>query len=1048
MKKKLIVGLLAIPLIIFSAIIGVVYFKQDAIVQHLISTANKDLNGKIKIQGSHIALFQNFPYISIDLEGLSVFENSTDSLTPILQIDDAYIGFNIFEIITGNYDIKTLKIEGGFTHLIQELDGSFNITNAFTGAAADTTTNTSEEGLKIHLKKVQLVNIDLQKFNRSTNTTYDVFINNTTAAFEANDDGSFIDFKSTFTFNVIQNGDTNFIKNKHFNLNTQISFIDSSQVLTIAPSKLYLEQAEFGVSGTIDFKNDVYCDLAFAGSKPNFDLFIALAPNELVPTLKKYKNQGKVYFDAKIKGKSINGNTPKIDVNFGCSEAYFTNTLNSKKLDELQFKGHFTNGEQRNLSTMQFQLQDFSAKPETGVFIGDLKVTNFAAPDIDLKLISQFELDFLANFLNLQTLQDLKGKVKLTMNFRDIIDLENPEKSIEKLNESYFTELDIKNLSFKSPDYHLPIKSIDVSAIMDGAAATINHLRIKAGRSDIELQGTVSDLPAIIHHTSKEVTTNIKVKANFIDLFELTNNTTDSANAINEQIKNLHMDLSLISSAKALTESPNLPVGEFLIKNLTAQMQHYPHTLKDFNADVLIGASDFNVIDFKGVIDVSDFHFSGKLENYDLWFSEKPKGDTKIEFDFDSDLLQLKDVFAYKGELFVPEDYRHESFSNLRIHGYADLHFNDSLYAADVHIDKLQAKMQIHPMLFRDFGGRLHLEGNNLNIKDARGKVGNSDFLLNMNYYLGADSVLKNTKNYLSITANKLDFDQLTNFNSSPAQTEVQNHDSAFNIYTLPFPNMKFDFNIDELTYHRYKINNFHAQLRTQANHYLYIDTLSLLTAGGSIQLNGYFNGSNPNLIYLKPNMAFQNIDIDKLLFKFENFGQDYIVNEQLHGLVSGTLTGNIHMHTDMVPSIDDSEVHLDFTVVNGSLENYDPLNYASDYFQDKNLNKVRFDTLSNHIDVVNGKTTIPNMYINSSLGYLQFSGEQDINGDFEYYFKIPFSLVKQATMSKLFAKKSNANDSVPDAIVRKDTSKKSRYLNIKMIGDSTDYKVSLGKQK
>ena len=152
------------------------------------------------------------------------------------------------------------------------------------------------------------------------------------------------------------------------------------------------------------------------------------------------------------------------------------------------------------------------------------------------------------------------------------------------------------------------------------------------------------------------------------------------------------MKLKFNSSAKAFTESPHLPLGEFVIEDLYAELSNYPHTLHDFHADVFIDDQNFRIIDFSGMIDKSDFHFSGKLENYDLWFEEQPKGDTKITFDLTSKLLQLQDLFSYGGENYVPEDYRHEEFQNFKAHGRAELHFDTILYSSDIHLDLLAAK--------------------------------------------------------------------------------------------------------------------------------------------------------------------------------------------------------------------------------------------------------------------------------------------------------------------------------------------------------------------
>jgi hypothetical protein len=1046
--KKLLLFVVVIPIVLFTVFTTMLYVKQDTIVKELVQTLNEDFVGEVEIRDSHISPFANFPYISIDLEDVKIFQNKDKSKAPILDIKDIYLGFDLWTLISGKFDVKSLKLKDGRIEIIQDINGEFNISKAL-----ESTKEIEDAGEEFHidLKRIELKNIDITKLNEENKILLDVFITKAQSKFKTSDEHTMVSLDSKFELTVLKDGDTTFVKHKHFDVDTRLDYVNATQKLKITPSEIYLEGALFKMQGDIDFDDDMNLDLVFEGQKPNFDLFIAFAPEELAPALKKYENKGKVYFDCSIKGKSTNGHNPKIDANFGCSDAYFSNTINKKKLDELQFKGHFTNGEKRNPSTMEFSMTDFSARPEAGTFSGNLTVKNFESPEIDLKLISQFELDFLANFLNLTDLKDLKGSVKLTMNFRDIIDLEHPERSIEKLNESYYTELKVDNLSFSSPDYHLPLKDLDISAVMDGHQARIDYFNLKVGKSDISINGTVSDLPAIMHHTSTEVLTNLNISSKYLDLYELTNSGKDSTKPFDEQIENFSMKLAFKSSAKALTESPNLPVGEFFIEDLYAKMKHYPHTLHDFHADVIIDERDFRIIDFTGMIDKSDFHFSGKLRNYDLWFNEDPKGDTKIEFAVDSKLLQLEDIFTYGGENFVPEDYRHEEMKQLKVHGFADLHFSKGLKSADVYLDQFKATMKVHPMRFEKFSGRIHVEDEHLTIEKLTGKIGKSSFLANMTYYYGADKKIKKRDNKLYLSSSYLDFDELFNYNPPPANatSTPADHEAVFNIYDVPFPDMSFYFDIKHLRYHRYILDDFYSKFRTTEKHYIYIDTMSLLASGGSFDVKGYFNGSNRNKIYFSPNMKLKNVDLDKLMFKFENFGQDHLVSEQLHGKLTGRLYGKLHMHADMVPIIDDSEIHLDVEVTKGRLENYGPMQYLSDYFKDKNLNKILFDTLANHIDIANGVTNIPKMTINSSLGFIELSGKQDMDFNFEYYLRVPLKMVSQAGMSKLFGKKADEIDTEKeDEIITKDASKNVRYVNIKMKGNTEDYKITLAKDK
>jgi len=1042
---KIILIFILTPTLLFSALVALLYFKQDSVVQEIVNALNEDFKGHFKINGSHISPFKNFPYISIDLKELKIFEDETKQVKHILDIHDVYVGFNISDIITGNMEINSIVLDNGSINLVQYPDGSFNISDAL---AIKKKIEDPAKEFHFNLKSIDLSNIDINKLNEANGMSFDLFINEAQSNFKTAGDDVQVFLDAKFIFTYINNGDTTFIQDKHLDVHTEIDYIAEKEILKIVPSEIALEGSVFKMEGDVDFADNMNLNINFKGEKPNFDLLIAFAPEELAPTLKRYKNRGKVFFEGTLQGPSINGHTPYIDAIFGCSEAFVENIDNNKKLNNLQFTGHFSNGLKRDITTMEFSLSDFSANPDAGVFRGNLDVTNFLEPDINLKLVSDFKLEFLAKFFNLDYLQNLSGDVELTMNFHDIIDLAHPEKSIEKLKESYFTELKVTDLSFKSPDFHLPLKDLDLYAIIDGHKAKIDYFNVVIGNSDLHISGTIDDLPAIIHHTNKDVLTHLEIESNFLDLLELTSPTMDTITGVNESLTNMSLGLSFLCSARDITESPYLPIGEFFIDDFHAQLKRYPHNFHDFHADLIIKEENLKLIDFSGMIDKSDFHFDGGLTHYDKWFIEEPKGDATLEFNLTSSMLQLADIFAYGGENFVPEDYRHEEFDDLKIHGFADLHFNQQLFSTDVRFDLLETKMKLHHLRFKDFGGRIHLEGDELLVEDFRGNLGKSDILINAQLSLAEDNLAKDQDNHIIFKASKLDFDELVIYKETDSlfASSPEEHENGFNIYELPFPNLKLDLDIKDLNYNRYKITNIEGTIRIKPNHYIYLDTLSLDAAGGNIQMSGYFNGSNPKLIYFSPEMKLTKVNLDEMLVKFENFGQDYLVSDNLHGNLSGNIWGKIHLHKDMVPIIDDSEIHLDFKVLSGQLENFGPIEYLAEYFADKNVAKIIFDTLQNHIDIKNGVLNIPNMKINTSLGFVEISGVQNSDFSYKYYLRVPWKMVTKAGASKLFGKKKEqpANLGEEYQITNEQEGKKVRYVNIQITGDIEDYQIKL----
>ncbi|WP_169312051.1 AsmA-like C-terminal region-containing protein [Fluviicola taffensis] len=1043
--------LIITPILLFSLVVAVVYWKQDALVQELLTTLNKDFKGEIKITDSHVSPFANFPHISIDLENLRIYEDKNDRKKPIIKIQDVYVGFDLWTIISGKTEMKSIKAKDGKIILTQHLDGSLNLLNAL---SSNKKAEEIEEELHLDLKSIVLDKIDIQKYNEANKVLIDLDIEKATSKFKMIDEVIDAKLNSKFQLSITQRGKPTFIQHKHLQFDTEILFDQVSNLLSINPTEIQLENSFFGIEGKIDIAHEMDLDLKLHGDKPNFNLFIALAPNELIKVFEQYENRGKLFFNASIKGKTLNGQMPAIRADFGCKDAFFSNELTHKKVDGIRFKGYFTTGEKRTMETMEFGISDFSARPETGKFTGLIKVSNFNAPNVDMKLISDFKLDFLAKFINSQELTGLKGNVQLTMKFKDIIDLNHPEKSIEKLNEAYESKLVVKNLSFNSNKLPYKIHNIDVMAHMDGHLAKIDHFNMRAGRSDVSISGHISDLPAIIHHSNIPVTTKLNVVAKRLDIGELSKTDASSKPAADEEVTNLHAQFKFITSAKAITESPTLPIGEFYIDDLYAKLKHYPHVLHDFHADVIIREDNFKVVDFTGQIDQSDFHFNGGITNYNLWFEDKLNGNTTLDFQLNSNKLKLEDLLVYKGENFIPTDYRHEELDQLKFHGNVALHFNHGLQSTDLQLDHFAAKMKVHPLRIDRLDGRFHLENEHLIVQQMDAKIGNSDVHLDLNYYLGKNQELKKRDNLIHVTSNRLDIDQLVNYSEqAPKTTEATSaspktdHDNVFSIYDVPFPEMEFSLTVNDLKYHKYHITKLNTQFHTKSNHYVSFSKCDLHAAGGEIGMTGYFTATDKKHIYLRPHLKIKNIQLDQLLLKFDNFGQDHVVAENLHGNLSGTLSGKIHMHADMTPKLDDSEIDLSIEVLKGRLENYAPMKSLADYFQDKNLAKIHFDSLQNNLKMKNGELTVPKMGINTSLGYLELSGKQDAKMNMEYFVSVPLKMVTDAGFKKLFKKKrEEVSEDQEDAIQYR--TDKMRFVTVKIAGKSTDFSVSLSKQK
>ncbi len=1055
--KRILLALIGLPILFAGVLLLYIQSNQSEIIKGEIAKLNKEHQGLIKTGDSELSLFGNFPDVSIKIYDVQIFETKSENAAVIADVKDIYVGFNLWDIVGGNYDIQSLLVEEGKFNIVIHENNTTNIQNSLASTAASETPTTN-----IHLKKIKLKNLDLHTVDEATNTDVEKFIYAAEGGFSIKDSIIAGHIDTELELNVIKDSDTTFIRKKHFEIHTDLVFNEYTGILDIEPSGILMENGDFELEGSIDTKNDIDLDLHIKGTKPNFDMLIAFAPADVIPFLEKYKNAGEIYFNASIQGPANKGNKPAINADFGAGKAFLENTKKAKRIDEMGFKGHFTNGKNRDASTMEFSLTDMTASLEKGEFKGSIFVKNFESPEVDMQINSNFNLDFITDFFELEEVQNASGAVTLKMNFHDIIDIDHPEKALQQLNQAYYAELKVENLSLEANELPTPLDTLNVHLVMNGKKAHLKQFDLSMGNSDVSISGFLSDLPAIVHHTNIPVKAHLDISSNYLDIAQLTNfSIQDSTQTgFDEQIEDLSLGLSFKASAKDFTESKYLPKGEFFIDSLFADLKHYPHQLHDFHADILIDEVDLKIVDFTGFIDDSDFHFDGLIHDYAFYMQPQLNGNVDLDMNLSSKKLRLEDIFSYKGENYLPKEYRHEIFDDLALHFSSSIDYKAStLHSIDLSLDKLDTKMELHPQRLHDFRGNIHYEDEHIVIKNFHGEIGATNFNFDLNYYLGDNQKIKKRDNYLEVRANYIDYDALFNFELSSKKSvevvststeDVSEHATAFNIYELPFTDMRFKVDIDHFIYHRIDLQNIKADLRTTPNHYVYVDTLAMDAAGGNIRLNGYFNGSDPKHIYMQPNLVMTNVDLEKLLFKFENFGQDHLVSENLQGKLTTSIRGKIRIYPDMVPDLDQSTIEMDVKVLNGRLKNYDPMLALSDYMGDKNLRNIRFDTLQNSLAIEKGEINIPAMTIESTIGHMELSGTHDRNQNINYYLRIPWKTVRKAAWQKLFGSKKDSvvNSEQVDEIVEVDSDRKTKFLNLKIRGTVDEYKVSLGKKR
>ena len=176
-------------------------------------------------------------------------------------------------------------------------------------------------------------------------------------------------------------------------------------------------------------------------------------------------------------------------------------------------------------------------------------------------------------------------------------------------------------------------------------------------------------------------------------------------------------------------------------------------------------------------------------------------------------------------------------------------------------------------------------------------------------------------------------------------------------------------------------------------------------------------------------------INISKLFYEFENFDQNFISDHHLKGNADATMALNTSLHPDLQVNYDDLHIKTNITVKDGELNNMKPLMAMQEHIKEnKNLENVRFSTITNQIEIKGRQVIIPNMAISTSAMNIDISGHHGFDNKIDYHLKLLWEEV---------VGKKKGRKTLTEFGEIEDEKRKERILFLRIKGYTDDFKVT-----
>jgi len=207
-----------------------------------------------------------------------------------------------------------------------------------------------------------------------------------------------------------------------------------------------------------------------------------------------------------------------------------------------------------------------------------------------------------------------------------------------------------------------------------------------------------------------------------------------------------------------------------------------------------------------------------------------------------------------------------------------------------------------------------------------------------------------------------------------------------------PLPISQFDLQlaVDRFYWYDYTFEALNVQL-TGATSDMRIQLNNWQLAKG--KLNGRLHWQEvPAGFVLKGALEGKKMDISTLFSTFNDFDQSFLTHKHLSGQldVKSTVLLRFDKNYNLLPK--QLEVVADLDLQQGGLTNFEPLNSLSKFVDAKELQNLRFQRLTNHIEIMQGNIDIPQMAINSNATRMSVNGKHSLDNAYTYYIQLSLS--------------------------------------------------------
>lgn len=489
LSKVLLFFSIGVVLIIAVAIaLGFAY--EDKIKQYSIEQINKNIDAKIKVDFIDLSFLSHFPNASLGFKNVKILPKDDDAKEVLIIADNVYLSFDIFDILTQNYLLKNVIINGAKINLAIDKNGDHNF------HILKPSNNNDSAKFFLNLNSVKITESYFFYNNEATTQKLDLFINKA----KLNGNFSSDNFKINLTGeNIIKNFTNNnrqIIADKSVSLDVVFTAEPNSGIYKLSKGNIAYQGIPMDITGSLSlYLNTLKIDAEIKVANLDIQSAISNLPDDSQSSLKDYKLKGLLSFNASVNGYIGGSETPHIQLTSDLKNASFFLKAQNTTFNNVQMQFAYNNGKNNTLKSSVIHIKNLKSNSSIGDFSGQIEVANLWRPQIKMEIASNLHLDKLKTLLAMDTIKTMSGDANLQSWINLSLKYVDSTNSWGLNNISMNHNFTLKNASFAFNNSQIKYDSIEAIGKIENNNIDVKSFIIYSNQTKLKGNILISNLP-------------------------------------------------------------------------------------------------------------------------------------------------------------------------------------------------------------------------------------------------------------------------------------------------------------------------------------------------------------------------------------------------------------------------------------------------------------------------------------------------------------------------------------------------------------------------